>query len=45
MVQKQAALLSFNDAFWVMAVVLVAMVPLVLLLRKPPSASASPQAR
>ncbi|HEY1300432.1 MAG TPA: DHA2 family efflux MFS transporter permease subunit [Stellaceae bacterium] len=38
MVQKQAALLSFNDAFWAMAVVLAAMVPLVLLLRKSRSA-------
>jgi hypothetical protein len=28
--------LSFNDAFWVMAIVLAAMVPLVLLMRKPP---------
>jgi DHA2 family multidrug resistance protein len=44
MVQKQAALLSFNDAFWLMAVVLAAMVPLVLLLRKPHPASASPPA-
>jgi DHA2 family multidrug resistance protein len=35
-VQRQAAFLSFNDAFWVMAIVLAAMVPLVLLMRKPP---------
>jgi MFS transporter, DHA2 family, multidrug resistance protein len=36
MVQRQAALLSFNDCFWVMAVILALMVPLVLLMRKPP---------
>ena len=42
MVQQQAALLSFNDAFWVMAVILAAMVPLVLLMRKPPAGMATP---
>ncbi|HKD74324.1 MAG TPA: MFS transporter, partial [Ktedonobacterales bacterium] len=36
MVQRQAAFLSFNDAFWVMAIILVAMVPLAFLMRKPP---------
>jgi hypothetical protein len=44
MVQQQAALLSFNDAFWVMAIVLAAMVPLVLLMRKPPVGTAPPLA-
>jgi DHA2 family multidrug resistance protein len=44
MVQQQAALLSFNDAFWVMAIVLMAMVPLVLLMRKPPPGAAPPRA-
>ena len=43
MVQQQAALLSFNDCFWVMAVILAAMVPLVLLIRKPPAGVAAPQ--
>jgi len=43
MVQRQAAFLSFNDAFWVMAIVLAAMVPLVLLMRKPPPGAAPAQ--
>ena len=43
MVQRQAAFLSFNDAFWVMAIVLAAMLPLVLLMRKPPPGAAPPQ--
>ena len=42
MVQRQAALLSFNDSFWVMAAILAAMVPLVLLMRKPPPSAAVP---
>ncbi len=33
MVQQQAALLSFVEAFWVMGVIFLAMLPLVLLLR------------
>ena len=40
MVQQQAALLSFNDCFWLMALILAAMVPLVLLMRKPPPGAA-----
>jgi DHA2 family multidrug resistance protein len=43
MVQREAALLSFNDSFWAMAVLLVAMVPLVFLLRKPQPGAAQPQ--
>jgi MFS transporter, DHA2 family, multidrug resistance protein len=35
MVQTQAAVLSYIDAFWVMGALLLAMTPLVLLLRKP----------
>lgn len=35
MVQKQAAMLSFVEAFWVMAVVYVVLFPFVLLLRNP----------
>ena len=42
--EQQAALLSFNDCFWVMAMILVAMVPLALLLRKPPAGTLAPQA-
>ena len=33
MVQQQAALLSFVEAFWVMGVIFLCMLPLVLLLR------------
>ena len=39
-VQRQAAVLSFDDTFWVMAVILALMVPLVLLMRKPPPGAA-----
>jgi DHA2 family multidrug resistance protein len=42
MVQRQAALLSFNDAFWAMALVLAAAVPLALLMRKPAAGAAAP---
>ena len=35
MVQRQAAMLSYNDTFLIMAVVFVAMFPFLLLLRKP----------
>jgi DHA2 family multidrug resistance protein len=42
-VQQQAAVLSYLDAFWLVGAVLVAMIPLVLLLRKPrPGAAARP---
>jgi MFS transporter, DHA2 family, multidrug resistance protein len=36
MLQKQADLLSFNDAFWLLALILAALVPTVLLMRRPP---------
>jgi DHA2 family multidrug resistance protein len=42
LVQKQAALLSFNDCFWAMAVVMAAMLPVVLLIRRP-SAGVGPR--
>lgn len=43
MVQQQAAALSYLDAFWLVGAALVAMIPLVLLLRKPvPGAAALP---
>jgi len=35
MVQRQALVLSYIDAFWLLAVIFAALVPLVLLLRKP----------
>jgi DHA2 family multidrug resistance protein len=42
-VQQQAAVLSYLDAFWLVGAVLVAMIPLVLLLRKPvPGAAPTP---
>ncbi|HTT79954.1 MAG TPA: DHA2 family efflux MFS transporter permease subunit [Stellaceae bacterium] len=43
MVQQQAAVLSYIQAFWLVGGVLVAMIPLVLLLRRPrPGAAAAP---
>jgi DHA2 family multidrug resistance protein len=44
MVQTQAAALSYIDAFWVMGALLLAIMPLVLLLRKPPRGGARPGA-
>lgn len=44
MVQKQAAMLSFIDSFWLMAVIFGALVPLVFLLRKPDPGAARPPA-
>ncbi|MBV8334214.1 MAG: DHA2 family efflux MFS transporter permease subunit [Alphaproteobacteria bacterium] len=44
MVQTQATVLSYIDAFWVMGVVLLAMLPLLLLLRKPARGSVRPAA-
>ncbi|HEU5094913.1 MAG TPA: EmrB/QacA family drug resistance transporter, partial [Reyranella sp.] len=42
-VQKQAALLSYIDTFWILAVGFLALVPLIFLLRKPkPGAGAPP---
>jgi MFS transporter, DHA2 family, multidrug resistance protein len=41
MVQTQASVLSYIDAFWVMGAVLTAMLPLLLLLRKPAPGGAS----
>ncbi|HTV89853.1 MAG TPA: hypothetical protein VME41_12625, partial [Stellaceae bacterium] len=41
-VQQQAAVLSYLDAFWLVGAVLLAMVPLVLLLRKPRGGAAPP---
>ena len=38
-VQRQAAMLSFVESFWVLAVMLVAMIPFVALLRNPRTAS------
>lgn len=43
-VQKQAIMLSYLDAFWVVGAVLVAMIPLVLLLRRPRPGAAAPPA-
>jgi DHA2 family multidrug resistance protein len=41
-VQKQALMLSYIDAFWLLALVFAALVPLVLLLRKPDHGPAPP---
>ncbi|PWT91311.1 MAG: EmrB/QacA family drug resistance transporter [Acidobacteria bacterium] len=35
MVQQQAAILSFNETFWLLAVMFAAMLPMVLLMRRP----------
>jgi len=43
-VQQQAAVLSYLDSFWLVGAVLVAMIPLVLLLRKPVPGAAAPPA-
>jgi DHA2 family multidrug resistance protein len=43
-VQQQAAALSFIDAFWTLAVLFIAMVPLVLLMHKPNHGAAPPPA-
>ncbi|MGH9418172.1 MAG: DHA2 family efflux MFS transporter permease subunit [Terriglobales bacterium] len=40
MVQQQAALLSYVEAFWVLAVVFLLMTPLVLLMKRPKSTKA-----
>ncbi|HLW78562.1 MAG TPA: DHA2 family efflux MFS transporter permease subunit, partial [Terriglobia bacterium] len=37
MVQRQAAMLSFNAAFWLLAILFVAMVPLILIMERPVS--------
>jgi MFS transporter, DHA2 family, multidrug resistance protein len=44
MVQTQAAVLSYIDAFWLVGAVLLAMIPLVLLLRKPRHGGPQPPA-
>jgi MFS transporter, DHA2 family, multidrug resistance protein len=44
MVQTQATVLSYIDAFWVMGMVLLAMLPLLLLLRRPARGSTPPAA-
>jgi len=44
MVQRQAAMLSYIDAFLLLAVIFTGLVPLVFLLRKPDSASGAPPA-
>jgi DHA2 family multidrug resistance protein len=41
-VQRQAAMLSYIDAFWLLAIIVTALVPLVFLLRKSDSAAAPP---
>jgi DHA2 family multidrug resistance protein len=43
-VQQQAAALSFIDGFWALAVLFIAMVPLVLLMHKPDHGAAPPPA-
>jgi DHA2 family multidrug resistance protein len=43
-VQKQAALLSYIDTFWILAVGFMALVPLIFLLRKPKPGTDAPPA-
>jgi DHA2 family multidrug resistance protein len=38
-VQAHAAMLSFVEAFWVMGIIFLAMLPFLLLLRRPPRTS------
>jgi DHA2 family multidrug resistance protein len=42
--QKQAMILAFIDSFWVLALLFLALVPLVFLMRKPTSGAAAPPA-
>jgi DHA2 family multidrug resistance protein len=44
MVQRQALALSYIDAFWLLALVFAAMLPLVLMLRKPDPGAGGPSA-
>jgi MFS transporter, DHA2 family, multidrug resistance protein len=44
MVQRQALALSYIDAFWLLALVFAAMLPLVLMLRKPDPCAGGPSA-
>jgi MFS transporter, DHA2 family, multidrug resistance protein len=43
-VQQQAAVLSYLQSFWLVGAVLITMIPLVLLLRKPVPGAAAPPA-
>ena len=43
MVQQQAAVLSFIDCFWAMAMAAAAMLPLVLLIRRPAAGAGPPR--
>jgi DHA2 family multidrug resistance protein len=42
LLQRQAAMLSYIDAFWVMTLLFIALVPLVLLMRKPGAGPGAP---
>ena len=44
MVQRQAPVLSYIDAFWLLAVIFAGLLPLVFLLRKPDHPSGAPPA-
>jgi MFS transporter, DHA2 family, multidrug resistance protein len=44
MVQKQASMLAFIDTFWVMGAIFLALVPMVLLMRKPQAGGPGPPA-
>jgi len=35
MIRQQAAIMSFNNAFWLLAVMFLAMLPFILLMRPP----------
>ena len=35
MVERQAAMLSFNTAFWLLAILFIAIVPFILLMKRP----------
>jgi DHA2 family multidrug resistance protein len=42
MVERQAAMLSFNHTYWLLAILFLLMIPLVVLMRRPTHAGGAP---